>query len=56
MIDASGPRHATVHPSLSRRTFLGCAAGLGAAATTASADDEMLFLLTLEEHFATPEL
>ena len=52
----SQPKHGTARPTLSRRSFLGCAASLGAAATTASAEDGKLFLLTLEEHFATPEL
>ena len=57
MINAfSHRKHGTARPTLSRRSFLGCAASLGAAATTASAEDGKLFLLTLEEHFATPEL
>ena len=57
MLDGfSHSRHGAVRPTWSRRTFLGCAAGLGAAATRASAEDGTLFLLTLEEHFATPEL
>ncbi|MCY4432006.1 MAG: amidohydrolase family protein [Rhodospirillales bacterium] len=59
--------HGTVCRALSRRDFLGRAAGLGitAAATTAlpgampaaaADEDGDLFLLGLEEHFATPEL
>ena len=68
MIDApSHPGPAMVRRALSRREFLGRAAGLGiaAAATTAlpgrlpaatAGEDGDLFLLGLEEHFATPEL
>lgn len=57
MIDVfSHRKHGTARSTLSRRSFLGCAASLGAAATAASAEDGTLFLLTLEEHFATPEL
>ena len=57
MIDGcSHAGHGTVRPTVSRRTFLGCAASLGAATTTASAEDAKLPLLTLEEHFATAEL
>ena len=57
MIDGcSRAGHGTVRPTWSRRTFLGCAAGLGAATTKASAQDGKLLLITLEEHFATPEL
>ena len=58
----AGPEN--VRRALSRREFLGRAATLGiaAAATTAlpgsaaAVDDEDLFLLGLEEHFATAEL
>ena len=68
MIDApSRPGHGMVRRASSRREFLGRAAGLGiaAAATTAlpgrlpaaaAGEDGDLFLLGLEEHFATPEL
>ena len=68
MIDAhSQPGHGSVRRTLSRREFLGRAGVLGvtAAATTAlpasmaataAGEDEDLFLLGLEEHFATPEL
>ena len=59
--------HGTGREALTRRDFLGRAAGLGitAAATTAlpgampaaaAGEDGDLFLLGLEEHFATPEL
>ena len=60
--------HSPYGTALSRRTFLGVAAGLAAAATAgaslpgrlaAASDtggDADLFLLGLEEHFATPEL
>ena len=47
---------------LSRRTFLSHIASLGAAVTTAgmfgsvAAEENKLFLIGLEEHFATPEL
>jgi len=58
------PRHETVRRTLSRREFLGRAAAFGITATattalpgsTAAGEDEDLFLLGLEEHFATPEL
>ena len=68
MIDApSRPGHGRIRRASSRREFLGRAAGLGiaAAATTAlpgrlpaaaAGEDGDLFLLGLEEHFATPEL
>ena len=57
MIDGcSHSRRGAVRPTWSRRTFLGGAAGLGAAATRASVQDGKLPLLTLEEHFATPEM
>lgn len=55
----------TTHNShaLSRRKFLGQAAGLGAMATAglfgvnqAHAQEKKLFLIGLEEHFTTPEL
>ena len=53
--------------AMSRRAFLGRAAGLGVAATAAAGPfgaalasapdgDEKLFLIGLEEHFATPQL
>ena len=67
MIDThADSRHPAAGGALSRRAFLGRAAGLGAAATAAAgpfgafADapvgDGKLFLIALEEHFATPEL
>ena len=58
--------HPAARRALGRRAFLGRAAGLGAAAAAAGpfggafADardgDGKLFLIALEEHFATPEL
>ena len=59
--------HGTVCKTLTRRGFLGRAAGLGITAAAATAlpgavpasaagADRDLFLLGLEEHFATPEL
>ena len=68
MIDAySQPQHGTVRNAVSRREFLDRAAVLGvtAAATTAlpasmpataAGENGSLFLLGLEEHFATAEL
>ena len=61
---ASRRRHDRTCSGLSRRAFLGQAAVFGAAAAGAAAlpgrlaadTDEDLFLLGLEEHFATPEL
>ena len=53
------------HGALSRRTFIGCAAGVGlsamanpfgAALASTPDGDEDLFLVSLEEHFATREL
>ena len=63
MVD-SHPRHAAAG-ALNRRAFLGGAAGFGIAAamaplagatSRAARADEKLFLIGLEEHFATPEL
>ena len=68
MIDKhADSRHPAARAALSRRAFLGRAASLGVAATAAAgpfgaalADapdgDGKLFLIGLEEHFATPEL
>ena len=63
----SQPSHGAVRRTLSRREFLGRAAGVGVAAaattarpagmaSTAAGEDGDLFLLGLEEHFATAEL
>ena len=60
-------RRRTTRGALNRRAFLGRAAGLGAAATAAARpfgaafagapdDDGKLYLIALEEHFATREL
>ena len=54
MIDThADSRHPAASGALSRRAFLGPAASLGAALADTPDGEEKLFLIGLEEHFAT---